>query len=179
MKTLKEQRGYALIIVLLIITIIGIFTPLIMNKLLNNTHQFQKTEEKMQLNKLSDMGVIYVEHAIDKAGEDASIKVSRWLQEIQEKQENDPNVLTPTDSEIAEKYKQFFESELDTYIPNRILIQEMSEQKYQFKIEIDPPNLENDNTIDVSYTITPSLDTKFDEKNTKTGHKTISIKISG
>ncbi|WP_409971962.1 type II secretion system protein [Bacillus sp. Bva_UNVM-123] len=179
MKKINEQKGYALILVLLTITIIGIFTPMIFSKLINNTQQFKKTEEQLQLRKLSDMGIIYVESAIDKASENAYQEVLDWLNKIKEKMELDPKIKAPTQSEIVEKYYQIFSNEkLEEYIPSRMVTTKMSDEKFQFKKQIDSIALEN-NKLTVYYTIFPSVNyDNFSEKNSVRGDKTIIIDIS-
>lgn len=171
MKKLKGQRGYALLMVLLAVTLIGIFTPLIVSKLMNSTQQFQKTEQGIQLHKLSDMGTVYVENAIEVAGNHAKEGVTQWLKQ------KDPAKPAPTNQEISAYFYQLFTSEIENYIPSSSFIKEMSDPKYKFKIIIDSISLGN-STLDVSYTITPSLDNHFDEKNGSKGNKEISINIS-
>ncbi|NEU29786.1 type II secretion system protein [bacterium LRH843] len=64
MKRINEQRGYALIVVLLTITIIGIAAPVIVTSLLNSSHQYQKAEKDIQLTKLAEMGVVYFDRTV-------------------------------------------------------------------------------------------------------------------
>ncbi|MED3571439.1 hypothetical protein [Cytobacillus praedii] len=171
MRKLKEQGGYALLIVLLAVTLIGIFTPLIFSKLMNSTQQFQKTEQGIQLHKLSEMGTVYVENAISVAGNHAKEGVTKWIKQ------KDPTKPAPTNQEISEYFYRLFTAELGNYIPSPSFIKEMSDPKYKFKMAIDSISLGN-STLDVSYTITPSLNNQFDGKNERKGNKAISINIS-
>ena len=75
MKPLKQQ-GYALIIVLLIITIIGLLAPPLINSVLNSSLQAQKAEENIQTEKLIDMGKTYSRNNILKIVEEQSQKRS-------------------------------------------------------------------------------------------------------
>ncbi|MBY0123969.1 hypothetical protein [Bacillus sp. S/N-304-OC-R1] len=172
MRTLKTQTGYALIIVLLTITIISIFTPLLINKLLNSTTQFQRTEEVIQLNKLTSMGEIYIEKAINKAGDQSKEEVLNWLKQI------DPSKPYPTNQEISDKYYEFFISNLDNFIQNGLLISEVNLNGDKFIIEINNVYLNNSSTIDVGYTITPSLNNMNYEKYSKKGIKSLYLNIS-
>lgn len=65
MQKLKNQNGYALLVVLLLIVLVGIFTPVLMTKLFSNVEQIQKAEEKLQSDKLILMGKMYMDAAID------------------------------------------------------------------------------------------------------------------
>lgn len=172
MRTLKEQKGNALIIVLLIITLIGIFTPIMINKLMNNSLQFQKAEERLQLNKLTDMGSTYTKQAIDTAGDEARNAVNIWLEE-------EPQIKTPpSDEKIVRKFYSEFRTSLGRYFSYK---EKMRKEKFSLRIEINEIKLESTNVIGVSYTISPSLgitDDSVEEKNIKKGHKTVSINIS-
>lgn len=64
MKHCKEEKGYALVVVLLVIVLIGIFIPLIYSALLSTSIQIKKTEETLHHNNLADMGVTLFETAV-------------------------------------------------------------------------------------------------------------------
>ncbi|WP_368503327.1 hypothetical protein AB3N04_13875 [Alkalihalophilus sp. As8PL] len=64
MKMIKNQRGYALLIVLLIITVIGIFAPILISNLMNSSIQFEKAEQDIQMQKMKEMGEMYAERAL-------------------------------------------------------------------------------------------------------------------
>ncbi|WP_407272736.1 hypothetical protein [Radiobacillus sp. PE A8.2] len=64
-KNIINQQGYALVLVLLTITVIGILTPPIINSLLNSTQQYQRSEENIQLQKLIEMGKMYARKEIE------------------------------------------------------------------------------------------------------------------
>ncbi|WP_078381917.1 Flp family type IVb pilin [Sutcliffiella halmapala] len=60
----KNERGYALLIVLLTIVIIGLFIPPIMSSILSSATQFNKSEEKVQHQNLVGMSVNYFERTV-------------------------------------------------------------------------------------------------------------------
>lgn len=62
--SLKNDRGYAFLMVLLIIVIIGIIAPPIMSSILSSSSQYKITEETMQHNQLVEMGVSYFEQTV-------------------------------------------------------------------------------------------------------------------
>lgn len=66
---LKED-GYALILVLLVIAIIGILAPIVISNIMSSAHQFNKSEEDIKLTKLEEMGNLYIETALQKAIEE-------------------------------------------------------------------------------------------------------------
>ena len=61
---LKNQKGYTLILVLLIITIIGIMMVPLFGSVLNNAQQNNKTEESIQLDSVSKMGMDYFQNHV-------------------------------------------------------------------------------------------------------------------
>ena len=60
----NNTKGYALIMVLLIIVIIAVMTPPIVVRIMTSSSQFQLVEEKLQIEKLQEMGVQYMEKSI-------------------------------------------------------------------------------------------------------------------
>ncbi|WEG17381.1 type II secretion system protein [Alkalihalophilus pseudofirmus] len=65
MNYIKNQHGYALLVVLLIITVIGIFAPILVNNVLSSSKQFSMVEEQMQHEKLANMAYIYIDKAFE------------------------------------------------------------------------------------------------------------------
>ncbi|UCZ52140.1 hypothetical protein LGQ02_14980 [Bacillus shivajii] len=63
-KRLNNEYGYALVIVLLTITMIGIFIPPLIGSVLNSATQYQRGEENIQAEKLVDMGKVYARNSI-------------------------------------------------------------------------------------------------------------------
>lgn len=66
MITIKNERGYALLLVLLTIVIIGIFIPVIFSSIISSSSQFQKTEEDIQRGKLEQMAEVHIQNMIQK-----------------------------------------------------------------------------------------------------------------
>ena len=63
MKTYKNEKGIALIIVLLMITVFSILGLSVFSFIISNTKQIDKTETEMQAVDLAEMGVIYYKNA--------------------------------------------------------------------------------------------------------------------
>ncbi|MEH6947677.1 hypothetical protein V7068_11520 [Bacillus sp. JJ634] len=142
----KNEAGYTLVLVLLTITLIFIFSLTLISSVLNSANQNKKTEENIQLNRLSEMGVTYVEKAINKVA----------ATELQSSSEYDS-------TNLADQYMDFFKNELKEYklIPNQELEIPLEKTDKRFKIFVNSITLENaTNTIKVTYTITASLDPK-------------------
>ncbi|WP_100371703.1 type II secretion system protein [Bacillus sp. FJAT-45037] len=66
-KKQKNEKGYALILVLLTITMIGIFIPVLLSNLLSNANQFKLAEENLQRIKLEDMAQVYINKSVNLA----------------------------------------------------------------------------------------------------------------
>src|SRR5690625_1290410 len=62
-KVINTQSGYALLIVLLTITLIGIMAPVIASKLLSSSHQYYQAERNIQMKNLENMGIVYFEQS--------------------------------------------------------------------------------------------------------------------
>src|SRR5690625_2303557 len=65
--TILDQKGYALIVVLLIITVVAIISPTIISKIMSSTLQYKHSEKKIQSEHLEQMGIKYMKIAIDHA----------------------------------------------------------------------------------------------------------------
>ncbi|OLS36328.1 hypothetical protein BTR22_12565 [Alkalihalophilus pseudofirmus] len=70
MHFIKNQHGYALLVVLLIITVIGIFAPILVNNVLSSSKQFIKVEEQMQHEKLANMAYLYIDKSVEETAKD-------------------------------------------------------------------------------------------------------------
>ena len=99
-KHLKNEAGYTLILVLLIITLFFIFSITLMGNLLNSSAQNNKTEEKIQEENLMQMGVSYVERLI--AVTDQEVKKDTRFK------------IGNTDNETYENYQTVFKKLLET-----------------------------------------------------------------
>lgn len=165
----KNEAGYTLILVLLTITLIFIFSLTLISNVLNSATQNKKSEEDIQLNKLSQMGVTYVEKAVKKANKQAHENIVTWLN-------TNPAPSTP---DIPNEYRTRFEDALKplikTYPTSEKVLQKNSER---VKMVIDGISLENGttSTIKVVYTVTPSLKSEYDE--TLSVRKTIPIDLN-
>lgn len=66
----KEENGYALIITLLVIVIIFLFASMLMSSVLTSRKQFNKSEERIQMIDIAEMGVTHyatmIENEIDR-----------------------------------------------------------------------------------------------------------------
>ncbi|WP_226036523.1 hypothetical protein [Aquibacillus saliphilus] len=165
MRIFKNQRGYALVIVLLTITIIALFIPPIMSNVMSSALQFQRTGEKLQLTKLEEMGQFYFESALEGATIGAKDSLTQWL-------DNQPDSIIDDNEAIVDKYKTELESELNSFEPEL----EIKLNDSRIKIILDSISVEN-RTISVSYTITPSLDSQYDDSNSLTEEQTIGIEL--
>ena len=63
MKNIKSEKGIALVMVLLIITVFSILGMAVISFIISNTKQVEKTEQEMQAVDLAEMGVIYYKNA--------------------------------------------------------------------------------------------------------------------
>ncbi len=63
MKNLKSEKGIALVIVLLIITVFSILGMSVISFVISNTKQVEKTEQDMQAVDLAEMGAVYYKNA--------------------------------------------------------------------------------------------------------------------
>ncbi|MFJ8255892.1 hypothetical protein [Peribacillus asahii] len=163
----KNEAGYTLVLVLLTITLIFIFSLTLISSVLNSASQNKKTEENIQLNRLSEMGVTYMEKVVKEANKQANESIVKWLN----------SGSAPSNPNIPYEYKGEFETALDNLIEtNPTLEKKLEEDGERFKIVINAISLENTNTIKVVYTVTPSLTTEYPE--TLSSQHTITINLN-
>ncbi len=67
MKFIKNDKGMALITVILIFTIFSVLGLVIFSSIMTNMKQITTTEAKVQATDLAEMGVVYYKNAIDKS----------------------------------------------------------------------------------------------------------------
>lgn len=67
---INNEKGYTLVLVLLIITLIMIFSLTLISNVLNSTAQNNKIEEKIQTERLEEMGKLYFQKVIQKKIDD-------------------------------------------------------------------------------------------------------------
>ncbi|RCW66391.1 hypothetical protein [Saliterribacillus persicus] len=166
---MKNQNGYALLIVLLSITIIMLLIPPILVNILNATTQYKKTEELIQLEKMEVMGITFVEHAIEAASNTALENLEEWM-------ENQSSSVLENNAAIISRYEVELEAELATYglNPQHEII--LDPAKFRFKMEIKEIDIE-DSTIILSYDITPSATGQYHDENVISEDQTVDLEI--
>lgn len=132
------------------------------------TRQFQKTEEDIQLTKLADMGVIYIEKAAEVSTMQAKENVLAWIQDLQDREPPEP---MPSQAEIKNKYLDFLRIELEKYVPGFKTIIELQESSFQYKVATSLGN-------DINYTITPSVDATYNDLDSVEGSISIQLDFS-
>ncbi len=85
---MKNESGYTLLAVLLIIVVIGFITPPLMNNVLSSSLQNDKTEEQVQLENLTDMGKNFFRNQVSEEIAEIGLETNYTLDEIK-------NTLTP------------------------------------------------------------------------------------
>lgn len=80
---LREEKGYALVITLIVIIFIFLFASLLMSSILNSRKQFNMSEERIRLIDIAEMGVIHYEtkvaNDINKVNEEFGKKEARHI----------------------------------------------------------------------------------------------------
>ncbi|TYS68929.1 hypothetical protein FZC76_08345 [Sutcliffiella horikoshii] len=66
MNVLRNDKGYTILIVLLTIVVIGLIAPPLINSVMSSSLQNQKTEENVQLENLTEMGIRYFRNDVAK-----------------------------------------------------------------------------------------------------------------
>ncbi|MBW8350213.1 hypothetical protein K0H71_12265 [Bacillus sp. IITD106] len=140
---LKKQGGYALILVLLIITILAVIATPIISNILNSSLQYKKAEQNIQIENLREMGITYMESVVNQA-----------INKIETDQVKPVNL---------EEYKE----RLTSYInPDNPITKKFKENGYQFRLRVDSINKDDaKNEIIIHYQVTPSLKNTFDDAN--------------
>jgi len=169
MKSINREKGYTLVIVLVVIVIIGVFIPSIISNLMSSNLQYLKSEQNIQLKSLANMGVTYLDKSIDMASKEAKSIVVVWINEPVRK--NNP----PNEKDITDKYFEEFKKELNKLIPINAVIK-MEGDNSQFKMMIDPIN--NQSTIPINYAVTATLYGKTEVNSKVEGQKIININLS-
>lgn len=148
-KQLSNQNGYALVLVLLIIAVMGILTPPLVNSVLNNAKQFQRSEENIQLNKLIDMGKMYARNSIiDEINNLPTTSISDGIDTLSSELSN---VVKPLDS---------------------------SQNNQSFAIRYDSFDKQGDQLM-ITYTLTGGLKKSNQEVEEKSETETFILKLSG
>lgn len=158
----KKQSGYALILVLLAITLIGVLSIPIVNSVLNSSQQYQKTEQNIQKEKLREMGIVYMESVVNNAINNLTTLL------------NDGNFSLTT----SEQYKNQLQSELLKIVPelNSGAVKVIEEDRFMFSIKINSMELTADKNIIISYTVIPSINRNIEAKNASDEEVIINVK---
>jgi type II secretory pathway pseudopilin PulG len=169
MRLQKEEQGYALILVLVLIVLLGIFIPSIMSNLFGSNSQMKMTEKNIQLENLHNMGTTYMGEAIDEAAKVAKETVEEWIGK---------QTTNSDESKVVEMFYSNFSKVLNEFIPNEGTVK-MKDSKQRYKIvikAIEPPSTSS--PIIIKYRI----DTSLDETNWKISSieekKTVEIKFN-
>ncbi|GAA0450496.1 hypothetical protein [Alkalibacillus silvisoli] len=163
-----NEQGFALIIVLLIIAILGMLLPLVMSNLLNSAKEYQRTEEYVQLNKLEDMGVHLINEAIDQSEEVASLQTQNWI---------DNHTSTPIDASITQNYKNELAKALSDYDLDNGLKLNVKKGDYANEVMIDDILIVSDMTIVVNYSVLPNIPGQEINRARTEGSRTINLEL--
>ncbi|WP_141431856.1 hypothetical protein [Bacillus sp. 03113] len=151
MNTLTNQKGNALLLVLIVITIFSLLFLMLMASSIHNAKQIKHTEENYQVVSLSEMGVIYYKTAILTALNDVK---------------NDPNLIKAINQKIQDKIKTDFGkvtnekmTQAETYIANhKETLNRILTEAWRDEINRNFPSIKNpfkvDSKTNASYEIT-------------------------
>jgi type II secretory pathway pseudopilin PulG len=113
---IKNQHGYALLVVLLIITVIGIFAPILVNNVLSSSKQFSIVEEQMQHEKLANMAYIYIDRTFEETAKEYVAYLSS-LDEGEDPQSPESFFTSRVQVEYSNQYdKQAYKINLDNVL---------------------------------------------------------------
>lgn len=143
----SKQDGYTLIFVLLVVLLIGILAPAMMSKIVSSKLQIQKTEQKIQLEKLRQMGIEYMESSVVYANKQIA---------------NEPDPISDN-TQYMEKLQEYLR-QVDSQFGNKVK-KVLKNDDQQFIIKINSTNLVDEDNIILSYTVTASITKpKYQEK---------------
>ncbi|MBD8068856.1 hypothetical protein [Bacillus sp. PS06] len=173
MKLLKNQKGYALLLVLVIIVIIGIIIPLIMSSITNSARQYELTAQHLQNDKLVSMGEMYIESVVDRIVQNASENANSTVTKCLEGAKN------------SNDYKNCIGAELGRYQlsptgTSEMNIQLDSNNGYKIKIvglAVNESSIGTEKlyTVTVKGTITPFFGGKFDTSSASEFERSIKL----
>ncbi|KHF40959.1 type II secretion system protein [Halalkalibacter okhensis] len=151
---LKED-GYALILVLLVIAVIGILAPIIISNIMSSANQFNKSEEDIQMAKLEEMGTLYIETALQKTIEDVQ-EEGAWRETLP---------TNPGMTEIGDSLRSALQMKLQNqgYTEEVEIIVLGDHSKIFLSIDEIHIQIENDQTfsLNIHYTIQTALHSEF------------------
>jgi hypothetical protein len=162
MNYFKNEKGYALIIVLLTITVIMLVVPVLVSTMLNSSKQFQMTEEEIQLTKLAAMGVQYTEKAVEVASEAAKQKTLAWI-------EQQSLASDPSEEAKRSKFIEFLKEELqNSFFPSDQIVISLQPNRYMYRVEVSIDN-------SVKYTVFPSVNGQFSSEDSIEGQIEVNV----
>ncbi|WP_226680235.1 hypothetical protein [Sutcliffiella horikoshii] len=131
MNVVRNDKGYTILIVLLTIVVIGLIAPPLINSVMSSSLQNQKTEENVQLENLTEMGIHYFRNDVAKnitAGGMTTTKNPDEIMSALKKIDEAELIQLDTDSGTM-KYRVGYINEVrfDPEDSNYILIDYMSE----------------------------------------------------
>ncbi|WP_017186713.1 hypothetical protein [Alkalibacillus haloalkaliphilus] len=139
----NNERGFALILVLIIIAVISITLPVIMTNLTNSAMQYQRSEEQLQLDKLEDMGVNFTNEVLKKVEDLALEQTKDWLSSV---------ATTPSKDNVSQYYTNELSQALNGYnLFNGTQVN--VEGGYAFETNIEDIVVEDVTTIIVEFSI--------------------------
>ncbi|WP_404428849.1 hypothetical protein [Sutcliffiella horikoshii] len=131
MNVVRNDKGYTILIVLLTIVVIGLIAPPLINSVMSSSLQNQKTEENVQLENLTEMGIHYFRNDVAKNITAGGMTTSKSPDEIMAALKKiDEAELIPLDTDSGTmKYRVGYINEVryDPEDSNYILIDYMSE----------------------------------------------------
>ncbi|WP_096202804.1 hypothetical protein [Bacillus sp. FJAT-45350] len=131
MKSIMNERGYTLLLVLLTIVLIMIFAPLLFSKTLNTALQIGKTESMTQAKDIAEMGIQYSVALIES-------EIAMAIKEAKA----DPNIKTVNNDRIfCEKIRNRLQS---TSLPKQFSFE--SNSSYTYDIDYNAPIIINSKT---------------------------------
>ncbi|MBD7909097.1 hypothetical protein H9659_12250 [Sporosarcina sp. Sa3CUA8] len=142
-----KQDGYTLVLVLLVVLLIGILAPVMMSKIVSSKLQIQKTEQKIQLEKLRQMGVEYMESTVAYANNQIA---------------SEPNPIIDN-TQYMKKLQEYLR-QVDSQFGNEVR-KVLKKDDQQFIIKINSTDMVDEDNIILSYTVTASITKpKYQEK---------------
>ncbi|WP_027964166.1 hypothetical protein [Halalkalibacillus halophilus] len=167
MNKLTSERGYVLIVVILIIAVIGIITPPIMSNILNSAIQYQSTEKELQLDKLRDMGLTFADEAILHSEDVALEETETWISGLSE---------APSNQQVINQFETYFKDELSNLGINEELIIEIEEDA-SYRVSFEDISTST-SALTINYYVTPALEDDFDDRHMEEESKEISLSIN-
>lgn len=149
--SVNNEKGYVLLLTLVVIVIIGVLIPPLIGSALNSASQAQRSEESSQLVKMNEMGIMYARNTILEKVDD--------IKDLSN---------TSTLSVIG-----YLNSELDEFEINNLLFEDY---KGELKGVFTEINSDEDDQIDIVYEVEASL--LNGKSNSEIAQETFTLKSS-